>query len=156
MTTAHGPNEYWQRRAARIDEIVESWRAGVAFAMTALKSAILLNGAAAVAILAFLGHASTSEKSGNTLAEIHLTLLTISLRNFLIGAFSAVVATAIAYLSSYAENRSLWAWVRSSPWAPKFDWAGRALQFVAVITVGYAYFRFWQGMDAGILALGPK
>ena len=48
------PKEYWHRRADRIDEILESWRAAASFAGLAIRSAILLNGAAAVAMLAFI------------------------------------------------------------------------------------------------------
>lgn len=135
--------DYWKRRNQRIDEILESWKTLAAFAGVALKSAILLNGAAAVAVLAFIANQAGSGPS-----------LVTSLRHFMVGVLSASLATALGYLSAYTENRGLWKWVEEKERTYKTLFGlSVTLQAGAIILVVYAYVRFWLGMDAGVEAL---
>ena len=142
------PKEYWHRRADRIDEILESWRAAASFAGLAIRSAILLNGAAAVAMLAFI-----AAQSGDTTTVKNLGRLVPVLQHFLAGAFSAVLATAGAYLSAYIENRRLWQWVENKKYGRLFDWVAVFFQVSAMILIGYSYYQFWLGMKSGVNAM---
>lgn len=140
---------FWRRRSLRIDEILESWRTATSFAVMALKSAILLNGAAAVAILAFIASLYDGEKS-----KLAASLVSV-LHHFLIGVFAAVVATAAAYFSAFSENRGLWYWTRNNKLAKLMDYGNYFFQILAIILVSYAYFRFWYGVQAGVNIMSP-
>lgn len=150
------PKDFWHRRASRIDEIMESWRTAASFAEMALKSAMLLNGAAAVAMLAFIANQSgdpTPTQSGDTTTVKNLARLVPVLHHFLWGTFSAVLATAAAYFSAYVENRGLWRWVENKKYGRLFDWGELIFMVSAIILVGYSYLEFWLGMEAGTNAL---
>ena len=136
-----GPTEYWYRRSLRIDEILESWRTATEFGAVALKSAILLNGASAVALIAFIA---------NQWPKNDAILFVPSLRHFLIGTFAPVIATGVAYLGSFIENRALWRWVDRKPGGEYFDQTQVLIQIFAVGLVVYAYFRFWLGVEVAI------
>ena len=73
------------------------------------------------------------------------------MRHFLFGVFSAVLATGVGYLTSYAENRVLWRWVanKKTAWLEHIQ---RFLHVLAVALVIYSYIRFWLGMEHGINA----
>ena len=132
-------SNYWKRRDQRIDEILESWKTLASFAGVALKSAILLNGAAAVAILAFIANQADGGSS-----------LVASLRFFVYGVLSASLATAFGYLSAYAENQSLWRWVEDKEKLAKVLYrVSGGLQVTAIALVAYAYLQFWFGTEAG-------
>lgn len=135
--------DYWKRRDQRIDEILESWKTLAAFAGVALKSAILLNGAAALAILAFM--ANQADSSASLVGPLH---------HFVIGVLSASLATAFGYLSAYAENRGLWKWVEDKERVANafFGFSG-GLEVITIALIVYAYVRFWLGTEAGIAAL---
>ncbi len=145
--------EYWNRRNHRIDEILESWRTAAAFAGAAFKSAIFLNGAAALAILAFIANQWSGLEEGKEAVKDGAVLVP-ALRHFVIGVFSAVLATGVGYLSAFAENRGLWYWVDDNEKVYKTMFALMwVFQIVAIVFVVYAYMRFWLGMEAGIAAL---
>ncbi len=147
------PSDYWNRRGYRIDEILESWRTAAAFAGAALKSAILLNGAAALAILAFVANQWSAVAAGEEAVK-DAAVLVPPLRHFVVGVFSAVLATGVGYLSAFAENRGLWYWVKDKKKVYKTMFALTSVfQIAAVAFVVYAYVRFWLGMEAGIAAL---
>ncbi len=139
---------YWHRRESRIDEILESWRTAASFAEMALKSAILVNGASAVAMLAFIANQSV-----DTTEDKDIVNLVPALRHFLVGVFSAVLATAMAYFSAYLENRALWRWVENKKHGRMFDNGVLVLTLLAVIFIGYSYVRFWIGVESGINAM---
>ena len=146
-------SDYWNRRTHRIDEILESWRTAAAFAGAALKSAILLNGAAALAMLAFIADQWSAPAEGKEAVK-DAAVLVPALRHFLVGVFSAVLATGVGYLSAFAENRGLWYWVQDKEkiYNTLFR-LGWAFSVVVIVFVVYAYVRFWLGMEAGIAAL---
>lgn len=147
------PSDYWSRRSDRIDEILESARVAAAFASAALKSAILLNGAAALAILAFVANQWSAVAAGEEAVK-DAAVLVPPLRHFVVGVFSAVLATGVGYFSAYAENRGLWYWVEDKKKVYKTMFALTSVfQIAAVVFVVYAYVRFWLGMEAGIAAL---
>ncbi len=146
-------SEYWNRRNHRIDEILESWRSAAAFAGAALKSAIFLNGAAALAILAFIANQWSAPAEG-TEAVKDAAVLVPALRHFVVGVFSAVLATGVGYLSAFAENRGLWYWVKDKEKIHKMMFGLMwVFQIFAIVFVVYAYVRFWLGIEAGIAAL---
>lgn len=146
-------SDYWHRRGLRIDEILESWRSAAAFAGAALKSAILLNGAAALAMLAFIADQWSAQAEGKEALKDAAVLIP-ALRHFVVGVFSAVLATGAGYFSAFAENRGLWYWVKDKEkvYKPLFT-LGWVFSVVAIVCVVYAYVRFWLGMEAGIAAL---
>lgn len=147
------PSDYWNRRDRRIDEILESWRTGVAFGGLALKSAILLNGAAALAVLAFIANQWSGLEEGKEAVKDSAVLVP-ALWHFMVGVFSAALATGVGYFAAFAENRGLWYWVKDNEkiYEPLFR-VGWAFNVLAIIFVGYAYVRFWLGMKAGIAAM---
>ena len=147
------PSDYWNRRTHRIDEILESWRTAAAFGGTALKSAILLNGAAALAVLAFIANQWSGLEEGKEAVKDGAVLVP-ALQHFMVGVFSAALGTGVGYFAALAENRSLWYWVEDKEkiYKPLFRLA-RAFNGVTIVFVVYAYVRFWLGMKAGIAAL---
>ena len=73
---------------------LEILRATITTGQSALKSALLINGGAAVALLAFLGSAWSSNKTVEAPSEITLALLL-----YVFGVLSAAVAAGATYLS---------------------------------------------------------
>ncbi|MHB1092334.1 hypothetical protein [Thiobacillus sp.] len=73
---------------------LEMLRATITTGQSALKSALLINGGAAVALLAFLGSVWSSDKIGEVPSEINPALLL-----YVFGVLSAAVAAGATYLS---------------------------------------------------------
>ena len=79
----------WQK-----DSSLEMFRSVITTGQSALKASMLLNGGAAVALLAFIGHAAES-----TVTKIMVSALALPLFIFVTGALVAAVATGGTYLS---------------------------------------------------------
>ncbi|SEI80884.1 hypothetical protein [Paraburkholderia diazotrophica] len=93
--------EVWKARTAATTSLgAEMLKATTEAGQTALKSAILINGGAAVAILAFVGNAVTRWKidPGSPL----LTAVGFAMLTFVIGTGLAGASTAFRYLSQFA------------------------------------------------------
>ena len=148
MTNQENPQNFWHRRNLRIDEILESWRTATTHASGAIKSAILLNGAAAIAVLAFIG-----AMVGKGPEKVDVSHLIEPLHHFLIGALSAAIASGTAYLAARAENIRLWAWATENPHGNWFLGLQNVFECAAIILIIFSYMQFWWGMDAGIAAL---
>jgi len=73
----------------------------VLLALAALRSIMILNGAAALALLAFLGHVVGSDKDLSRAPAI-ATAAAPAFTSFAVGAFLAVLATAVSYLTQVA------------------------------------------------------
>lgn len=82
---------------------LEGFRSTIQFGQAALKSSILINGGAAVAILAFIGHILGSGVSKTIQSEISYSLLI-----FFVGVLAAAMACGTSYFSQsyYFELRN--------------------------------------------------
>jgi hypothetical protein len=94
ITTLKHQSELEGYKAAQ-EESRRLFEAVINFAGIALKSAILINGGAAVAMLAYLGHVGRDDVA----SEFPLALLL-----YVGGVLSAAVATAASYLAQYQYN----------------------------------------------------
>ena len=100
----------------------------------ALKSAILINGGASVALLAFMGHIWNS-----SLCQNMLPVLPASLLRFLIGVLAAAVASGTTYLSMYSyglflmNNKKIW------------KNAGDIINILTILLVVFSYLLFILG-----------
>jgi len=85
---------------AQVQSGLEGFRSTVAFAQAALKSSILINGGAAVAILAFIGHIWNKGLSSPIQNQISGSLIL-----FFLGVLVSAMATATSYLTQvfYSE-----------------------------------------------------
>lgn len=140
---------------ARFETMQHSDRAAVDIGLTALKTALLINGGAVVALLAFAGQLWNQE--GERMASV----LDASVF-FLWGLIAAAFAAGVAYLyqslqtrqsirsldeiSAGAEN------LRPEVWTPKLRWTA-ALIMVGLVTVSYVLF-LW-GAFAAVSAMAP-
>ncbi len=96
---------------------VESTKATIQFAVEAIRAVILVNGGAAVAILAFLGNAASKSSS----IQLDVVPISAALGHFAFGLAGGVACAAFSYLAQlcYLQN-----WDRS----------GRALHATAIIS----------------------
>ena len=120
------------------------------FAVLALRSVILINGGAAVALLAFLAHLWTTE--GRHAAIIAPVFESLS--EFVIGIAAGVAACGVGYLSTYFNSGAL----QMNPDRYKrlrlaFLWIGGLGHMAAVILVVYSFLRFWWGVSSAGQAL---
>lgn len=106
---------------------IEMFRATITSGQAALKSAILINGGASVALLAFIGNIWTK----GTLQEA-VDSLTLSIGLFAGGVLAAAIASGNAYLAQYCYNRY-----------PK--WAGDVLNVITILLVIASYVLFAWG-----------
>ncbi|SAL26152.1 hypothetical protein AWB64_02141 [Caballeronia sordidicola] len=131
--------EVWKTQlSAQSGMTIEMFKAVIEAGQTALKSAILLNGGAAVAMLAFVGNAVT-KLDGPPLTSI-LTKVGGALFVFMIGAGSAGTSTAMRYLSQAAYGNAV------LPNAPPYwhRWGSR-IQWVSIALGVASYASFFAG-----------
>ena len=88
-------------RDQKFQSSVEGLKASIQSGQAALKSVILINGVASVAILAFIGNLATSEKS-----KALIPILSCSLAYFVFGTLVAAMASGGAYLSQAAYSKA--------------------------------------------------
>jgi hypothetical protein len=111
---------------------LEGFKQVIALGQSAINSIILINGGAAVALLAFIGHlavAATSKYQVASFAE--------SLRFFVAGVLCGALASSTTYVSQFSYSRS-------GKW-----WAATAIIFhVTTITIAIcAFASFFQGAN---------
>lgn len=124
---------------------LEAWRAGqeyefeanratIGFANSTLKAVMIVNGGAALAALAFLGHVIGADKELTRAATIVGELLP-AMTSFCVGTLSAVAATGFAYLAQLRLMQEI-AIVRAAlPKKPaKRQWLGETLRWLAIVT----------------------
>ncbi|MDR6447500.1 hypothetical protein J2794_003616 [Paraburkholderia terricola] len=124
--------EVWKTQVtATASTATEMLKATTEAGQTALKSAILINGGAAVTILAFIGNAVTKWKfePGSPL----LTAVGFALFTFVIGTGLAGASTAFRYLSQFSYGTAFD--TSDNRWRSRGHWAS----FIAV-TLGSASF----------------
>jgi len=82
-------------------------RGVIEFALAALKGIILINGAAAIAILAFLGNIWDPGHEG---ANVVVSLIKPAMLSFVVGTTAGIVASASSYLSQmfFLEVKNKW------------------------------------------------
>ena len=117
---------------------VEMFKSVILAGQNALKSVILINGGAAVAILAFVG--STWDKSANT--NVGKKLL-ISMVLFAFGVLAGGIASGLTYLAqrAYADEKRRKLGDRLNL---AIIFAVIAAYLLFVIALGVAFFAFWR------------
>lgn len=116
----------------------------------ALKSIILLNGAAAIALLAFLGQVWAGTGGASDIAA----KISPAIKAFVTGAFAGGLGTVFAYISAYFNLESVTIKAETgrgnNNWAYRVSVAAHAAAFLIVV---YAYYRFGEGMSIASEAL---
>lgn len=112
-------------------------------ANTALKSAIILNGGSAIALLAFIAN------QWNAHIGLRSTLQPIAtaLNELLYGVFSAVVATGVGYLSTFIESLHFDAYLKGKKYADRYVLVANCFIYVAIALVIHSYVRFAIAMS---------
>ena len=150
--------EVWK---AQVQSEIEGWkyqrafslqwdRGAFEFAAIAVRSVILVNGGAAVALLAFLAHLWTSP--GNYALVIQSAFTSLS--EFVVGVTSGVIASLVGYAATYLISGALQ--TDKEEYTSRyraFIWSGVVFQFVAAVLIVYALLRFWWGVSAAGRAL---
>ena len=90
---------------------LQAFEATIASGQSALKTGVLINGGAAVALLAFLG--STSSRTGSATPLVHLRLLSVALLCFGAGVLASAFAAGFVYLAQLKNLEYVDAAVRS-------------------------------------------
>ncbi len=106
---------------------LESFRSVILTGQAALKSAILINGGASVALLAFLGHIWNTEPPAPVVAG-----LTQSLLFFLIGVLLSAMAAGTTYLTQAFYDGG-------------WDKTGMGINFINILLVVSAYYLYLKG-----------
>jgi hypothetical protein len=127
-------------RQQRHELDLQMLRAVITTGQSGLKSSVLINGGAAVALLGFIGGIWPKVESPSILEALATSLI-----HFVFGVLSAAVATGFTYLSQagYANEFG-----RSS------RFIGRAGHIIAVLGVLCAYVLFGRGAWLAYLAVG--
>ncbi|WP_349366765.1 MAG: hypothetical protein ABL311_04575 [Nitratireductor rhodophyticola] len=144
----------WAERAFdRQDELqTEIMRASIADSKEAIRAALILNGAACIAILGFVASVIGGD-SGN--ASHPMTVAAkIGLRWFAVGALFAALTSGLAYLcnSLYAGAAADMSrhfdhpHIRSTPIAEKKQFWAVLINWVAVATITFSYVLFGVGL----------
>ena len=119
---------------------LEMLRATIATGQSAIKSALLINGGAAAALLAFVGSVWPSHKLGEALSDITSALLL-----YVFGVLSAAVAAGATYLSQ-------------AGYGDEFGKASRCVGYVghvlAVVGVLVSYILFGRASWIAFLGIG--
>lgn len=125
-------------RQHQYEHNLEMLRSVITIGQSALKSALLINGGAAVALLAFLGRLFTSESM-----PISIGCLSLALLQFVWGVLAAAIAAGATYFSQAGYAGEF------GPWSQRIGFGGH---MVAVMGVFAAYVFFavgaWQAHSA--------
>lgn len=135
--------EIWEQH--RADWHLESFKAVVQFASTAIKTLLLVNGGAVIAMLALLGNLWTKESNGQVVAQRVAGLLQVPMSLFVAGLVAAAMTAAGAYLSQHFFSH-------------KWDRTGRILQWasVAFAAAGIASFAGGAYCAVGAFSVGLR
>ena len=122
---------------------LESFKQVIGLGQSAIKSITLINGGAAVALLAFIGHLTTS-----TAANLQILPFAESLRFFVAGVFFSALASGTTYLSQNFYDYD-------GKWIRRF---GATFHILTVAIVVFAFLSFFKGADIayhGFLGVAP-
>mgnify|MGYP001056535335 CR=1 FL=1 len=98
--------ELWKTEIKRVaDWQNESFKATIQFATMTIKTALLINGGAVIAMLALLGNLWSKDSNGQLAAQRIAAQLDRPLTCFIIGLFTAAVTSAGAYLAQHFFTR---------------------------------------------------
>lgn len=132
--------EVWKVRAPlQNDHQIEMFKSVIEAGQTALKSATLINGGAAVALLAFLGNLLTKEAPKGIMFPI--ASINYAMAVFVAGVGFAGLATGVRYLTQFAFAG---AWLRT----------GHALNLISNLLALASFAAFFWGGHKAYLALG--
>lgn len=120
---------------------LEMLRAVITIGQSALKSALLINGGAAVALLAFVGKIWGDVESKGT-----LEVLSIALISFVFGVLSSAMAAGATYFSQSGY---------SSDSGRIIKWVGDGGRVIAILFVFGGYFLFGRGAWLAYQAIVP-
>ena len=112
---------------------LESFRQVIALGQSAIKSIFFINGGAAVALLAFIGHLATSTTMTKSVMPF-----AFSLRLFVFGVFFAALTSALTYLCQLAYDGS-------KPWQER---VGIALHILTVASGVGSFVYFFLGAES--------
>jgi len=131
-------NAWISARQHQYEHNLEMLRSVITVGQSALKSALLINGGAAVAVLAFLGRLFTGES-----ASLSIGCLSLALLLFVWGVLAAAVAAGATYLSQAGYGGEFGSWSR------KVGIGGHVVAVFGVIAA-YGFFGFgaWQAYTA--------
>lgn len=139
--------EVWKTQlSAQSGMTIEMFKAIIEAGQTALKSAILINGGAAVAMLAFVGNAVT-KLNGAPMTSL-LTKVGWALFVFMIGAGTAGTSTAMRYLSQACFGSAA---VQNAP--PYWMKWGRVFQWLSIGLGIASYLSFFIGGWTAFMAI---
>ncbi len=145
----NSPEKVRQRFLDLKEMVLENTKGSVSLGNTALRSAILLNGAAAAALLAFVSH----RWEPNVQLSGQLEMIVYSLKDLVLGAFAGVVATGFGYLRMYFESLFYAAEIVGKPKAQRWVTVANVMLWIAIILVIYSYWRFGLAMWRSFSAL---
>ena len=112
---------------------IEGFKQVIALGQSALKSIMLINGGASVALLAFISNLAT-----NTSAKLQIPPFAESLRYFVIGVFLSSAAFAPTYLSqSFFDGEKKWQ-----------QHTGLTFQIITIAIGIFSFISFFYGADA--------
>ena len=134
--------EKYERWLSLKDLILESEKGAVSLGNMALRSAMILNGAAAIALLAFIANQWTPEAG----VPASLEGVVEALKGLVIGVFSVVLATGFGYLRMFFGGFSLGKEVEKEGSGKCTARLAMGSLYVAIILVIYSYVRFGMAM----------
>ncbi|MDQ8205839.1 hypothetical protein [Pelagicoccus sp. SDUM812003] len=111
---------------ASVSSDLEMFRSVILAGQSALKSSLLINGGASVAILAFIGNLATKDSK----YEIMISNLSSTLFFFTIGVLCAALGFGTTYASQYSYSRE------------KLKWLGHTFQAITISVVVASYSLF--------------
>jgi hypothetical protein len=146
-------NAAWDRRAWEhsLDWEVSSFKAVIDFALFSIRSLILVNGGAVVAILAFLGSIWGGDNKGGATAVTHA--IAEPLGYFIGGLVCAMLTAMFSYLAqvSFTESQKMKAGKASSGFGASF----RAIAILlAAVSLGLFFYGAWRAVEA-FASVGP-
>jgi len=138
------------RFEAGIDYLKTVNEGAVQFALIALKTIILLNGAAAIAVLAYMGQIW----KGVGPQPLILIDLSAVLSSLVIGVLAGGLATAFGYLRMFLEGRHHVIYIDTGRVEKLNFGMASGFQYSAFVLVAYAYYRFGEAMWAASKVFG--
>ena len=125
---------YKQEERFQHESNLEMFRSVISSGLGAIKSAFILNGAAAVALLAFIGH--LIQLSGDKIPDFSFCLLLFS-----IGALAAALTSGFAYLCQKCYSNY-------SKWGPRLNNFCIVLVFGSYLFFALGLFFTWYAFNA--------
>ena len=120
--------------------VTESFRAVIEFSLAGVKVVVLINGGAAIAILALVGHLYSVQGQGDPASFAPALLI------FAFGVFLGAVGAVCAYVAQHEFTREVQLDQDVLPW-------GRRAQVIGIVAVSLAVFCFLVGIVQSYVAI---